>query len=155
MATTTTTNKDAPAAKLLPSDEDAAMPSYSRRQPIDDELAALDVNNMVVCQMPIDVNSSGNGLAALVPPPEQAILPPPSERIDHVEGRDGREEESNGAVGCCCTPIGSHFRATGEDGAQSRGGASQEEGAAEQLERRHRIDVCQYRRESESCVLDG
>ena len=57
VATTTTTNKDAAAAKLLPSDEDAAMPSYSRRRPIDDKLAALDVENMVVCQRPIDDNA--------------------------------------------------------------------------------------------------
>ena len=115
-ATTTTTNNDAASAaesfllthdpnrpdnnafdygakedELLPSDEDAAMPSYSRRWPVDDshycrrnhhgsqrthnyaapqsefddledkietlddeELAALDVDNIVVCQRPID-----------------------------------------------------------------------------------------------------
>ena len=89
--TATTTNNDAAAAKLLPSDKDAAMPSYSRRRPVDDEhycrrnhhgsrttcnyaapqsefddledefetlddeeLAALDVDNIVVCQRPID-----------------------------------------------------------------------------------------------------
>ena len=90
-ATTTTTNNNATAPELLPSDEDAAMPSNSRRRPIDDahscrhnyhgsrttrnyaapqsefddledefetlygeELVALDVDNIVVCQRPID-----------------------------------------------------------------------------------------------------
>ena len=37
VATTMTTNNNAAASELLPSDEDKAMPSYSRRRPVDDK----------------------------------------------------------------------------------------------------------------------